>query len=47
MYVRAQVQVANMRNETQGVRAAVNTLRALQPRTEAIICRLLLHAITY
>lgn len=34
MYVRAQIQVANMRNETQGVRLAVNTLRALQPRTE-------------
>lgn len=35
LYVRAQIQVANMRNETQGVRAAVDTLRALQPRTEA------------
>jgi len=35
MYVRAQIQVANMRNETQGVRLAVNTLRALQPRTQA------------
>ena len=35
MYVRAQIQVANMRNETQGVTLAVNTLRALQPRTEA------------
>ncbi len=35
LYVRAQIQVATMRNETQGVRLAVNTLRALQPRTEA------------
>jgi len=35
LYIRAQIQVANMRNETQGVRLAVNTLRALQPRTEA------------
>ena len=34
MYVRAQIQVANMRNETQGVELAINTLRALQPRTE-------------
>jgi len=34
MYVRAQIQVANMRNETQGVELAVNTLRALKPRTE-------------
>lgn len=32
LYVRAQIQVANMRNETQGHRMAVNTLRALQPR---------------
>ena len=35
LYVRAQIQVANMRNETQGVRLAVNTLKALQPRTES------------
>jgi len=35
LYVRAQIQVANMRSETQGVRLAVNTLRALQPRTES------------
>ncbi|MBL4671073.1 MAG: tetratricopeptide repeat protein [Arenicella sp.] len=34
MYVRAQIQVANMVNETQGVEFAVNTLRALKPRTE-------------
>ncbi|MFT6406913.1 MAG: tetratricopeptide (TPR) repeat protein [Arenicella sp.] len=34
LYVRAQIQVANMRNQTQGVELAVNTLRALQPRTE-------------
>jgi tetratricopeptide (TPR) repeat protein len=34
LYVRAQIQVANMRNQTQGVESAVNTLRALQPRTE-------------
>jgi tetratricopeptide (TPR) repeat protein len=34
MYVRAQIQVANMRNETQGVESAVNTLRVLKPRTE-------------
>lgn len=34
MYVRAQIQVANMQNETQGVELAVNTLRALKPHTE-------------
>ncbi len=33
MYVRAQIQVANMRSETQGIELAVNTLKALQPRT--------------
>ncbi len=35
LYVRAQIQVANMRHQTQGYRVAVNTLRALQPRTRA------------
>lgn len=35
LYIRAQIQVANMRNETQGVKEAVNTLRALRPKTEA------------
>jgi tetratricopeptide (TPR) repeat protein len=34
LYIRAQIQVANLRLETQGVKAAINTLRALQPRTE-------------
>jgi tetratricopeptide (TPR) repeat protein len=34
LYVRAQIQVANMRNQTQGVESAVDTLRALQPRSE-------------
>ncbi len=34
IYVRAQVQVANMRAETQSAQIALNTLRALQPRTE-------------
>lgn len=33
LYIRAQIQVANMRNETKGVKEAVNTLRALQPRS--------------
>ena len=35
LYVRAQIQVANMRNETQGFEPAVNTLKSLEPRTEA------------
>lgn len=34
LYVRAQIQVANIRNQTQGLERAVNTLRALRPRTE-------------
>jgi len=34
MYVRAQIQVANMRYETQGIKMAVNTLRAIEPETE-------------
>ncbi len=34
MLIRAQIQVANMRNETQGVTMAVNTLRAIEPKTE-------------
>lgn len=34
IYVRAQIQVANMRAETQSAQLALNTLRALQPRTE-------------
>jgi len=34
MYVRAQIQVANMRAETQSFELALNTLLALQPRTE-------------
>jgi Tfp pilus assembly protein PilF len=35
MYVRAQIQVANMQSETQGIERAVSTLRGLKPRTEA------------
>ena len=34
LFIRAQIQVANIRKETQGVRVAVNTLRALRPRTQ-------------
>ena len=34
LFIRAQIQVANIRNDTQGVRVAVNTLRALRPRTQ-------------
>lgn len=34
-YISAQIQVANMRYHTQGLKYAVNTLRALQPETEA------------
>lgn len=34
-YFNAQLQVANMRYHTQGIKVAVNTLRALQPETEA------------
>ncbi len=34
IYVRAQIQVANMRAETQSAQLALNTLLALQPRTE-------------
>lgn len=34
-YINAQLQVANMRYQTEGLKSAVNTLRALQPETEA------------
>jgi len=34
MYLRAQIQVANMRAETQGAELALNTLQVLQPRSE-------------
>ena len=34
-YFQAQLQVANMRYHTRGSKAAINTLRALEPRTEA------------
>lgn len=34
MLIRAQIQVANMRNETQGVKIALNTLKAIEPKTE-------------
>jgi len=34
-YVGAQIQVANMRYHTQGLKYAINTLRALEPETEA------------
>jgi len=34
-YIAAQIQVANMRYHTQGLKYAVNTLRALEPETEA------------
>lgn len=34
LFIRAQIQVANIRKDTQGVRVAVNTLRALRPRTQ-------------
>ena len=34
LFIRAQIQVANKRKDTQGMRVAVNTLRALRPRTQ-------------
>ena len=34
LFIRAQIQVANIRKDTQGMRVAVNTLRALRPRTQ-------------
>ena len=34
-YFQAQLQVANMRYYTRGLKGAINTLRALEPRTEA------------
>ena len=34
-YISAQLQVANMRYHTAGIKKAINTLRALQPETEA------------
>ncbi len=34
LFIRAQIQVANIRKDTQGTRIAVNTLRALRPRTQ-------------
>ncbi len=34
LYFRAQLQVANMRYQTRGLKEAINTLRALEPRTE-------------
>lgn len=34
-YFRAQLQVANMRYYTRGIKGAIDTLRALDPRTEA------------
>jgi len=34
-YIAAQIQVANMRYHTQGLKYAINTLRALEPETEA------------
>jgi tetratricopeptide (TPR) repeat protein len=34
-YINAQLQVASMRYHTQGIKTAINTLRALEPETEA------------
>ena len=34
-FFNAQLQVANMRYHTQGLKSAINTIRALEPRTEA------------
>ena len=34
-YIAAQIQVANMRYHTKGIKKAINTLRALEPETEA------------